>query len=97
MGKATLFRRFGDRGGLLVTLFAEAEADFQVACTSGPPPHGPGAPARERLTAFGCALMERVASDTDLGSALARQLPRERRYISETAGPTTTMCQRSCA
>ena len=30
--------------------------------------------------------MERIASDTDLGAALARQLPRERRYISETAG-----------
>ncbi|MFF4357636.1 TetR/AcrR family transcriptional regulator [Streptomyces sp. NPDC001604] len=86
VGKATLFRRFGDRGGLLLTLFAEAEADFQKACSSGPPPLGPGAPAPRRLTAFGCALIERIATDTDLGMALARQLPRERRYISKTAG-----------
>ncbi|MFE9453987.1 TetR/AcrR family transcriptional regulator [Streptomyces sp. NPDC006739] len=85
VGKGTLFRRFADRGGLLLALFAEAEADFQDLCRSGPPPLGPGAPARERLTAFGCALIERIASDADLGSALARQLPRERRYPSETA------------
>ncbi|WP_432194345.1 TetR/AcrR family transcriptional regulator [Streptomyces sp. bgisy027] len=85
VGKATLFRRFGDRGGLLLALFAEAEADFQEVCRSGPPPLGPGAPAKDRLTAFGCAIIERIAGETDLSTALARQLPRERRYVSETA------------
>jgi AcrR family transcriptional regulator len=84
VGKGTLFRRFGDRGGLLLALFAEAEADFEEACTSGPPPLGPGAPAAERLTAFGCALIERVGTDSDLGAELIRQLPGERRYVSAT-------------
>ncbi|MFE3032979.1 TetR/AcrR family transcriptional regulator [Streptomyces canus] len=85
VGKSTLFRRFTDRGGLLLTLFAEAEAEFQDACRSGPPPLGPGAPAKTRLTAFGWALIERIGTDSDLGAALARELPRERRYLSKTA------------
>ncbi|MFJ6897245.1 hypothetical protein [Streptomyces hokutonensis] len=50
VGKGTLFRRFGDRDGLLLALLGEAEADFHEAHTSGPPPLGPGAPARHRLT-----------------------------------------------
>jgi AcrR family transcriptional regulator len=84
VGKGTLFRRFGDRDGLLLALLGEAEADFHEAYTSGPPPLGPGAPARDRLTAFGCALIERVAADADLGAALGRQVVHERRYDSET-------------
>ncbi|WP_241691562.1 TetR/AcrR family transcriptional regulator [Streptomyces sp. GZWMJZ-114] len=83
VGKGTLFRRFGDRGRLLLTLLAEAEADFQEACLYGPPPLGPGAPAHERLTAFGCALIERMAAGADPGAALIRQLSGERRYISD--------------
>lgn len=84
VGKGTLFRRFGDRDGLLLALLGEAEADFHEAYTSGPPPLGPGAPARVRLTAFGSALIERVAADADLGAALGRQVVHERRYGSET-------------
>ncbi len=84
VGKGTLFRRFGDRDGLLLALLGEAEADFHEAYTSGPPPLGPGAPARDRLTAFGFALIERVAADADLGAALGRQVVHERRYGSET-------------
>jgi AcrR family transcriptional regulator len=44
VGKGTLFRRFGDRDGLLPALHGEAEAEFHEAFTSGPPPLGPGAP-----------------------------------------------------
>jgi len=84
VGKGTLFRRFGDRDGLLLALLGEAEADFHEAYTSGPPPLGPGAPARERLAAFDSALIERVAADADLGAALGRQVVHERRYASET-------------
>ena len=53
VGKATLFRRFGDRNGLLLVLLGEAEAQFREAYTTGPPPLGPGASAVARLTAFG--------------------------------------------
>ncbi|WP_411153021.1 TetR/AcrR family transcriptional regulator [Streptomyces sp. A30] len=84
VGKATLFRRFGNRNGLLMALLGEAEALFQEAYTSGPPPLGPGAPAVDRLTAFGHALIERAAADSDLGVALGRRLPYACRHDSET-------------
>ncbi|MER5432419.1 helix-turn-helix domain-containing protein [Streptomyces sp. NPDC002588] len=84
VGKGTLFRRFGDRDGLLLALLAEAEAEFQEAYTAGPPPLGPGAPARDRLEAFGCALIGRIAADADLGAALGRQVLHERRHASDT-------------
>ncbi|MEU3617014.1 helix-turn-helix domain-containing protein [Streptomyces sp. NPDC006872] len=84
VGKGTLFRRFGDRDGLLLALLGEAEAEFRAACIEGPPPLGPGAPARDRLEAFGCALIERIAADADLGAALGRQVLHERRHASDT-------------
>ncbi|MFJ9705789.1 TetR/AcrR family transcriptional regulator [Streptomyces sp. NPDC101234] len=83
VGKGTLFRRFGDRTGLLLTLLGDAEADFREAYTSGPPPLGPGASPSQRLTAFGCALIERIADENDLGAALARQVPLERRHSAD--------------
>ena len=70
--------------GLLLALLGEVEADFHEAYTSGPPPLGPGAPARERLTAFGLALIKRAAADADLGAALGRQVVHQRRFASET-------------
>jgi len=82
VGKGTLFRRFGDRNGLLLALVDEVEAESLEAYTSGAPPLGPGAPAKDRLTEFGCALIERIADDTDLGPALGRQIPVERRQAS---------------
>jgi len=85
VGKGTLFRRFGDRNGLLLALLSEAEAEFQEAYSSGPPPLGPGAHPVDRLTAFGCALLERSADYADLGAALGRQVCYERRYSSEVA------------
>ncbi|MGW1619140.1 TetR/AcrR family transcriptional regulator [Streptomyces sp. NPDC002172] len=84
VGKATLFRRFGDRNGLLLVLLGEAEAQFRQSYTTGPPPLGPGAPAASRLTAFGCALIDRTAADSDLGIALGRELTLECRYASGT-------------
>ncbi|MEH0578056.1 helix-turn-helix domain containing protein [Streptomyces sp. B21-108] len=82
VGKGTLFRRFGDRNGLLLALLDDVEGEFHDAYTFGPPPLGPGAPAKDRLTAFGRALIERVADPTDLGPALGRQIPVERRRTS---------------
>ncbi|SPF06202.1 TetR/AcrR family transcriptional regulator [Streptomyces sp. MA5143a] len=82
VGKGTLFRRFGDRNGLLLALLDDVEAEFYEAYTSGSPPLGPEAPASDRLTAFGHALIERVADPTDLGPALGRQVPTDRRQTS---------------
>ena len=64
VGKGTLYRRFGDRWSLLRALIEEPERDFQNALIRGEPPLGPGAPAIERLRAFGAgllALLERHA------------------------------------
>jgi AcrR family transcriptional regulator len=84
VGKGTLFRRFGDRDGLLLALLHEAEGEFETAYTEGPPPLGPGASARDRLEAFGRALIERIATDADLGAALGRQVLHDRRHASDT-------------
>lgn len=86
VGKGTLFRRFGDRTGLLLALLDDAEAEFHEAYTSGPPPLGPGAPPSERLAAFGCALIARITDEADLGAALARQVPLERCHASNVGG-----------
>jgi AcrR family transcriptional regulator len=53
VGKGTLYRRFGDRAALLRALISEPEQEFQDNLIRGLPPLGPGAPADERLHAFG--------------------------------------------
>lgn len=53
VGKGTVFRRFGSRAGLMMTLLSDAEAQFQGRFMFGPPPLGPGAPPLGRLIAFG--------------------------------------------
>jgi AcrR family transcriptional regulator len=66
VGKGTVFRRFGDRTGLLVALLDHQEEQLQVSFFSGPPPVGPGAPAAERLRAFGSAVMRHERAHRDL-------------------------------
>jgi len=66
VGKATLFRRFGDRGALFLALLDEHERDLQEAVLRGEPPLGPGAPARERLLAFLDALLALSLEHRDL-------------------------------
>lgn len=53
VGKGTVFRRFGSRAGLMMTLLSDAESEFQQGFIFGPPPLGPGATPLERLIAFG--------------------------------------------
>ncbi|MFF7726941.1 TetR/AcrR family transcriptional regulator [Streptomyces sp. NPDC008001] len=66
VGKGTVFRRFGDRTGLLLALLDHREQQFQAAFISGPPPLGPGAPAAERLHAFGPAVIRHEHDHHDL-------------------------------
>lgn len=64
VGTGTLYRRFQDRAGLALALIDEHTRDFQDKLILGPPPLGPGAPAGERLQAFGrayLALLDRHA------------------------------------
>jgi AcrR family transcriptional regulator len=58
VGKGTLFRRFGDRAGLMRALLDETESAFQEAVIRGEPPLGPGASPVDRLVAFGEAHFE---------------------------------------
>ena len=78
VGKGTLFRRFGDRAGLMRALLDESEVAFQENVIRGEPPLGPGAPPVERLAAFGrgrLELLERhgpMIAAAEAGERLAR-------------------------
>ncbi|MFC9954917.1 TetR/AcrR family transcriptional regulator [Streptomyces prasinus] len=80
VGKGTVFRRFGDRTGLLTALLDHSEKKFQAAFLSGPPPLGPGAPAAERLRAFGVAMLRRPVDELEL--QLAAEPCADRRFTN---------------
>jgi AcrR family transcriptional regulator len=75
VGKGTVFRRFGDRAGLTAALLDEHMRAFQDAFLSGPPPLGPGAPARERLEAFVDGLLALLDEDFEIALAAADAAP----------------------
>ncbi len=66
VGKGTLYRRFGDKGGLAVALLDERERELQQRMLSGAPPLGPGAPPTTRLAAFVAAYLNLVVRQLDL-------------------------------
>lgn len=78
VGKGTVFRRFGDRTGLLTALLDHSARKLQADFLGGPPPLGPGAPPVDRLRAFGVAVLYRMAEQLDL--QLAAQPDPTRRY-----------------
>lgn len=69
VGKGTVFRRFGSRAGLMVSLLSDAEAEFQGRFMFGAPPLGPGAPPLDRLVAVGAARIRWVLEFGDLARA----------------------------
>ncbi|QFQ95803.1 TetR/AcrR family transcriptional regulator [Streptomyces phaeolivaceus] len=76
VGKGTVFRRFGDRFGLMVALLDHQERELQAAFLSGPPPLGPDAPPVERLRAFGAAVIRHEYGHRDLYLAARADLSR---------------------
>ena len=70
VGKGTVFHRFGSRAGLMRALMQERAMTLQEAVVNGPPPLGPGAPARERLVAFVDGVIEVVSRNKGLLAAL---------------------------
>ena len=66
VGKGTLFRRFGDRGGLMHSLLDERERELQDEMIRGEPPLGPGAPPVERLVAFGRRMLGHIDAHADV-------------------------------
>lgn len=78
VGKGTLFRHFGDRCGLMRALLDERERAFQEDFIRGPAPLGPGAPARERLVAFGERMLDHIEIQGDVLAAAENGAPGER-------------------
>ena len=72
VGKGTLFRRFGDRAGLIRALFDAQIADLTETITSGPAPLGPSAPPRERIPAVLDAIVAFKLQNRQLTAALER-------------------------
>ena len=66
VGTGTLYRRFGDRAGLAFALLEEQTRDFQEGLIRGAPPLGPGAPASERLIAFGAGMIDLLETHSGL-------------------------------
>ncbi len=81
VGVGTVYRRFGDLGGLAFALLDDEEREFQRAYLSGPPPLGPGAPAAARVRAYLHATVERMEGAGDLHS-VAESRTRSARYTS---------------
>lgn len=52
VGKATLFRGFGDRTGLIHALYEMRLAPVRLATEEGPPPLGPATPPLQRVPAL---------------------------------------------
>jgi AcrR family transcriptional regulator len=72
VGKGTLFRRFGDRAGLVRAVFDAHIADLTETIASGPAPLGPSAPPRERITAVLDAIVAFKLQNRQLTAALER-------------------------
>src|SRR6202034_2226782 len=69
LGKGTVFRRFGTRAGIFQALLDDDERDFQQEVLAGPPPLGPGAPARDRLIAYGRARIDFLIGHREIARA----------------------------
>ena len=80
VSRATLFRRFPDRGALLLALLDEHERALQDALLEGDPPLGPGAAPAKRLAAFAQALLDLTIEHRELllGSETTAPLARMR-------------------
>ncbi len=66
VGKGTVFRRFGNRTGLMRALIDHDERSVQQGFLSGPPPLGPGAAPLERLLAYGRARLEHTLAHREV-------------------------------
>ena len=69
LGKGTVFRRFGTRAGIFQALLEDDERAFQEQVLAGPPPLGPGAPAVDRLIAYGQARIAFMIRNREIARA----------------------------
>ncbi len=66
VGKGTVYRAFGDKGGLATALLDERERTLQERVLTGPPPVGPGGDTAARLVGFAVAYLEFLDGAADL-------------------------------
>lgn len=66
VGKGTLYRRFGDKSGLVMAVLEAKDRALREAVVSGPPPLGPGAGPKSRLRAFVAAYAAYLERNLDL-------------------------------
>src|SRR5882757_462673 len=78
VGVGTVYRRFGDRGGLAVALLDDDEQSFQEAFIFGPPPLGPGAPPLRRARAFLHGVLDQLERHADLAALAETRSPTAR-------------------
>jgi AcrR family transcriptional regulator len=69
LGKGTVFRRFGTRAGIFQALLDDDERAFQQQVLGGSPPLGPGAPALDRLIAYGRARIDFLIEHREIARA----------------------------
>ncbi|MDA8368618.1 MAG: helix-turn-helix domain containing protein [Nocardiopsaceae bacterium] len=70
VGKGTLFRRFGDRAGLVRAVFEARTEWLRDAVASGPDPLGPKTPPRQRIVAIMQAIVRVKLDNGRLARAL---------------------------
>uniref|UniRef100_A0AAU3GQJ6 TetR/AcrR family transcriptional regulator n=1 Tax=Streptomyces sp. NBC_01401 TaxID=2903854 RepID=A0AAU3GQJ6_9ACTN len=70
VGKGTLFRRFGDRTGLIQALYEARVQPLREAVESGPAPLGPTTPPLERVPALLDAMLSFKMDNRHLSMAL---------------------------
>jgi AcrR family transcriptional regulator len=85
VGVGTLYRGFGDKGGLVAAILDERERELQDELLSGPPPLGPGAPATQRIRAFLDALSRMVECSYELLVVSENNVPGARYRIGSYA------------
>ena len=78
VGAGTVYRRFGDRAGLALALLQADESAFQERLLRGESPLGPGAPAAERLRAFGAGYLAHLEQHAPLIAAASASGPDDR-------------------
>ena len=81
VGVGTIYRHFGDKGSVIAAVIGDRERRLQDALLSGPPPLGPGAPARERLLAFLRALARFTEDNSEVLSAAEAASGRARFHV----------------
>lgn len=80
VGVGTVYRRFGDRSGLLLAVMNQREAQLQAAIKTGDPPLGPGAPPAERVAAFLSAYADIVDDFGEVMAAAEANMEGQRRF-----------------